>query len=189
MILALTLILISAQSAWSNDWKLDKGHSGLVFNVNHIFSKTFGQFKDFDAAIVFDPASLDKSSLVFKIKVDSIDTNIAKRDKHLLSPDFFDAGKFPEIAYTSSSISKVDDTHYKVVGTLIVKGKNYALDLPLEYLGPKDHPMQKGSQVAGFNVEVTLDRLAYGIGDGKFYKNGVVGKDVEVQLSLEVLSK
>ena len=33
---------------------------------------------------------------------------------------------------------------------------------------------------------MVLDRLVYGVGAGKFYKMGVVGKDVEVFVSLEV---
>jgi hypothetical protein len=34
---------------------------------------------------------------------------------------------------------------------------------------------------------VTLDRLAHGVGSGKFYDMGVVGKDVEVLVTLELL--
>jgi polyisoprenoid-binding protein YceI len=185
------LTLFSTHPAWSasRSWELDKGHSALAFQIDHIFSTTFGQFHDFDAVIIFDPTDLANSSISVKIKVDSIDTNISKRDKHLLSPDFFNAAKFPQLAFASTSISKGDGDTYNVKGTLQVKGKEYDLTLPLQYLGPKPHPMKKGSQVAGFNINISLDRLVYGIGDGKFYKNGVVGKDVLVQLSIEALSK
>ncbi len=40
--------------------------------------------------------------------------------------------------------------------------------------------------MAGFNGKVVIDRLAYGVGNGKFHTMGVVGKDVEVFVSLEV---
>lgn len=189
--LILSLVLLSSQPVWSaaRSWELDKAHSALTFHVDHIFSKTFGQFKEFEANIAFDPANLKESSVVITIQVDSIDTGIGKRDKHLLSPDFFDAGKSPEIVLTSNSITKESDNIFSVVGTLEVKGKKHELTLPLQYLGPKDHPMQKGNLVAGFNIDITLDRLVYGIGDGKFFKKGVVGKDVAVQFSIEGLSQ
>lgn len=187
----ISLVLLSSQPAWSSakSWEVDKAHSGLVFYVDHIFSKVFGQFKTFDADIAFDPDHLDESSVVITIQVDSIDTGIAKRDKHLLSADFFNAGKSPEMVFTSKSITKESDSLYSVTGALEVKGKSYPLTLPLQYLGPKDHPMMKGSLVAGFNIDLTLDRLAYGIGDGTFFEKGVVGKEVVVQLSVEALSK
>lgn len=52
--------------------------------------------------------------------------------------------------------------------------------------GVKDHPAVPGKEVAGFNGKVVFDRLALGVGNGKFYKMGVIGKDVEVLVSLEV---
>ncbi len=49
--------------------------------------------------------------------------------------------------------------------------------------------MVKGAKVAGLNGELTLDRLEYGVGSGKYYEMGVVGKDVELLITLEVLHK
>ena len=46
----------------------------------------------------------------------------------------------------------------------------------------------KGKEVIGFNGELTIDRLAYKVGTGKFYQMGVVGKDVEILVTLEALS-
>ena len=51
-----------------------------------------------------------------------------------------------------------------------------------------DNPAKQGTNVAGFNGRVTIDRLAHGVGSGKFYDMGVVGKDVDVFVSLELLS-
>ena len=52
----------------------------------------------------------------------------------------------------------------------------------------KEHPSKKGTTVAGFNGSFVVDRLVLGVGTGKFYEMGVVGKDVEVFVSLELLS-
>ena len=48
--------------------------------------------------------------------------------------------------------------------------------------------MGGGKQVAGFNGRLTVDRLALGVGDGKFYKMGLLGKDVDVLVTLELLA-
>jgi polyisoprenoid-binding protein YceI len=41
--------------------------------------------------------------------------------------------------------------------------------------------------LAGYEAVFTIDRLAYHVGAGKFYEMGVVGKDVNVTLTFEVL--
>lgn len=184
--IVLTAVLSTSAYGAGDSWELDKGHSNVYFSVDHIFSKVNGHFNEFTTDIVFNPEDLGKSSFTFTIAVDSIDTNISKRDKHLNSPDFFDGAKYPQMKFTSTKVSGGDGGLYTVDGKLEVKGKVYDLSLPLVLAGVKDHPAVPGKEVAGFNGKVVVDRLAYGVGNGKFHKMGVVGKDVEVFVSLEV---
>ncbi len=188
-ILAL-LLLVSSSIAFAaaRSWDMDKAHSGIYFSIDHIFSKVMGHFNEFTLDVSFDPAQLDQSSFAFTIEVGSIDTNITKRDKHLLSADFFDSGKFPQMSFVSSKITDAGNGLYNVTGTLTVKDKPYELTLPLKLEGVKEHPAKKGTEVAGFNGTVVIDRLAHGVGGGKFYDMGIVGKDVEIFVTLEVLS-
>ena len=185
--IATTVLATSAFSA-APTWNLDKAHSNIYFSVDHIFSKVHGHFNEFITDIAFDPADLGSSKFDFEIQVNSIDTNIGKRDKHLQSPDFFDAGGFPLMTFKSSKISDKGNGMYDVAGTLTIKEKDYNLTLPLKLEGIKEHPAKKGTNVAGFNGRITIDRLAHGVGAGKFYDMGVVGKDVDVFVSLELLS-
>lgn len=188
-ILALLLVMTSSIAfGAARAWDLDKAHSGVYFTIDHIFSKVRGHFNEFEVMTNFDPAQLDQSSFAFTIEVGSIDTNITKRDKHLMSADFFDSGKFPQMTFASTKITDGGDGLYNVAGTLTVKGKDYDLTLPLKLAGVREHPAKKGTEVAGFNGTITLDRLAHGVGNGKFYDMGVVGKEVEVFVTLEVLS-
>jgi len=90
------------------------------------------------------------------------------------------------MTFSSTSVTAGDGGLYNVTGKLTVKGKSYDLTLPLVLAGVKDHPAVQGKEVAGFNGKIVVDRLAYGIGTGKFADMGVVGKDVEVFISLEV---
>ena len=184
----LSLIVASTAYSAARSWELDKAHSNVFFSIDHIFSKVNGHFNDFKTDINFDPADLAGSSFNFEIKTDSIDTNIGKRDKHLQSADFFDAGKFPLMKFTSTQISDAGNGMYNVAGKLSGKGKDYDLTLPLKLEGVKEHPAKKGTEVAGFNGTITFDRLAHEVGTGKFYEMGVVGKEVDVFVSIELLS-
>jgi polyisoprenoid-binding protein YceI len=172
-----------------SSWDFDKVHSNFYFSVDHIFSKVHGNFRDFSGTIRFDPENLAESSFVFEIVVDSINTDNGKRDKHLLSADFFDEKKFPTIRFESKTISAVGNNNYIAAGKFTIKGEGYDLSIPLALTGIKQHPAQKDMLVAGFNGKLTIDRLAYKVGTGKLYDFGVVGKDVDILISLEVLSK
>lgn len=175
--------------AADNVWELDKGHSDTTFRIDHVVGKVSGGFDEFDAKVDYDPAKPEEASFQFEIKVGSIDTNIGKRDKHLLSADFFDEDKYPAMTFTSKSVKNEGEGRLHVDGTFNIKGKNYDLTLPVQFLGIKDHPMKKGYKVAGFIIETTLDRLVYGVGDGGYYEKGIIGKDVDVFISIEVLRK
>ena len=190
-IIAISLLLaFTGSSAFgaARSWELDKAHSNIYFSVDHIFSKVNGHFNEFTLELTFDPANLAESMFLFEIKTDSIDTNIGKRDKHLQSADFFDAGKFPTMKFESTQISDTGNGMYDVAGKITIKGQTYDLTLPLKLVGIAEHPAKKGTEVAGFNGTITLDRLAHGVGNGKFHEMGVVGKDVEVFVSIEVLA-
>jgi polyisoprenoid-binding protein YceI len=188
--LSFFLIILIIQSAFASvrEWELDQAHSNIYFSIGHIYSKIQGHFNEFTSKISFDPANLQESRFFFKIKVDSIDTGVGKRDKHLLSADFFESGTYPLITFESKTITDAGNGIYEVVGKLNIKGKEYDLTLPLTFAGVKDHPAVQGKQVAGFNGKMTVDRLAYNVGDGKFYKMGIIGKDVEIFVTIEALA-
>lgn len=55
-----------------------------------------GEFKRWKISKAeIDSANPEKSVIELEIDVSSIDTKIAKRDEHLLTPDFFDTAKYP----------------------------------------------------------------------------------------------
>jgi len=183
------LILVGSQSAQAETvtWQFDTAHSNIYFGINHIFSTVRGHFRDYSGSFLFDPENPATAKIEMKIKVKSIYTDDQKRDKHLKSKAFFDAGKYPVITFESTSIKATEDKSYLVSGRLTVKGHSRDISFPLLYLGEKKHPLQKGQIVAGFNGHLVIDRLDFQVGDGQFYKMGVLDKDVDVVLSFEML--
>ena len=188
--LTLAVLLLFGQnaSAAARAWELDTDHSNVYFSIEHIYAKVQGRFTAIAATVHFDPANLKESRFDFEIKVDSIDTGIKQRDDHLRSADFFASSDHPLITFTSNAVTAAGEGVYQVAGTLTVKGKSRDLVLPLTFAGVKDHPATPGKQVAGFNGRLSVDRLALGVGDGKFYKMGLLGKDVDVLVTLELLA-
>jgi len=185
--LLLFFIVMVPFQAVAQQWELDPAHTNFFFEVKHTYAAVRGQFMDFTGDVYFDPANLTKSKFDFVIKVKSIDTKIGKRDTHLRSPDFFDASKYPLMTYKSSKVLYAGANKYIVEGKLTIK--DVTRDLPLEFVyhGQKDNPVKPGQTVTGLDARLTLDRLEYNVGDGKFYKMGVVDKDVDIMITLEML--
>jgi polyisoprenoid-binding protein YceI len=189
---AVTILIIgfAAQSqAAAPQWELDPAHSGVYFSVNHIYSTTRGYFEDFTAAVNFSPDDLAGSRFDFEVMVKSIDTGNSKRDGHLNSGDFFDSGKYPKMTFTSTAVKHVKENQYIVEGKMTVKDVSQDVSVPFTLLGVTTHPFDTKSEVAGFEARMTIDRLSYHVGNGKFHKMGVVGKDVDVLITMEVTRK
>jgi polyisoprenoid-binding protein YceI len=183
------LLLVSFANAAPSEWNIDPAHSGVYFDVRHIFATVRGQFDDYTGKFIFDPESNDTSSCEFEVKVKSINTNINQRDTHLRSEDFFAAKKFPTITFKSTRINQIEGNQFEIVGNLTVKDVTKEVKVPFTYFAVKDNPTKPNELVAGFEGKFNIDRLEYNVGNGNFYKMGLVGKDVLITISLEVLKK
>lgn len=168
---------------------IDAGHSEVSFQVRHLVTQVRGNFNDYEGTIHLDPANLERSSVDFRIKAASIDTNHADRDKHLRAEDFFHTEKYPEITFKSKSVKKTGKDTYDVAGTLTMRGVSKEVTLPVTYLGAVKDPW--GNEKAGFSTEVTLNRKDYGINWNAALDNGgfVLSDEVKVSINLETQKK
>ena len=165
--------------------KVDHNHSTIGFSVPILggLSKVTGKFTDFDLAVVYDEADVTKSSINATIRVTSIDTGIADRDKDLRSAGFFDAEKFPAITFVSHSIRKTDDTHFIAHGTFTMRGVAKEIALPISRSGQFENPATK-KNIFGFHSSTKLNRRDYGITWEHQALATFVGDDVEVDIDI-----
>lgn len=172
----------------AQQWEVDPVHTNFYFDVKHnTFSTVRGQFMDFTGDVFFDPENPGQSRFDFVIQVDSIDTKVGKRDTHLRSPDFFDVARYPTITFKTTKVSKAADNIFIVEGQLTIKDVTRDLALEFVYHGQRENPLKKDETVAGLDTDLTIDRLEYHVGDGKFYEMGVVDKYINILFTLELL--
>ncbi len=189
--LALTVIFLFGQALLPSglkaaQWQLDPGHSAILFQVRHIFSITPGQFTDFTVDMTLDPATPEKGSIVFEVDAGSINTLNTKRDQHLRSGDFFKTSQYPKLSFRSTAITPMGKNKFRLKGELTLKGTTRTIEVELAYLGAKPNPFKPKVTVGGFETRFTINRLDFGVGSGKFYEMGVVDKDVEILISVEM---
>ena len=184
--LALVSLLLPAglSTAAQETYIVDKVHSEVGFKVRHIFTPTRGRFNDYTGTFLLDTAKPEASSVTFTIKAASIDTANENRDKHLRSDDFFAVEKYPEIAFKSTEIKSTGKDKYAVTGDLTMRGVTKKVTLNVGFLG-------FGSDKAGFEADVVLNRKDFGVNWNKALDQGgyVLGDEVTVNILLELNKK
>jgi len=182
---ALALSALAALPVQAEIYTIDAGHSEVSFQVRHLVTQVRGKFDEYQGTIDLDPAKLENSKVELRIKAASIDTDLADRDKHLRSEDFFFVDKFPEITFKSETIKATGKDTYDVTGKLTMRGVTKTVTLPVTFLGKVKDPW--GNQKAGFATETTLNRKDYGIIWNAALDNGgvVLGDDVKISINLE----
>jgi polyisoprenoid-binding protein YceI len=171
------------------NWEIDKAHSNIYFDVRHTYVTVRGKFKDFSGVLKFNPDNLAVSSVSFQVNTKSIDTGIPNRDNHLRSEEFFAVNKYPAMTFQSIGVKQKEGNQYTLEGNLTIKGKIHKVAVPFTYFGTRDNPLKKGQMVAGFETRFSIDRLEYNVGPGKFFEMGVIGKNVDILITLEVLKE
>lgn len=166
-------------------WVVDPNHSQAAFRIRHLVSNVNGRFNEFEGRIDVDAENPANSSVSFKIKAASIDTGNDQRDGHLRSPDFFDVENHPEITFESTKVEPKGDDLYHVTGNLTMHGVTKEVTLPVRHLGTMTG--MGGRDVAGFEIETTLDRKDFGIVWNRALDTGgvVLGDEVGVRISIE----
>lgn len=167
-------------------WKLDPYHSAVEFSVRHMMVSTVkGNFREFSADLEIDPDDLTKSSVRAVIKAASIDTRVEPRNAHLVSADFFDAEKFPDLVYQSTEVQALGGDRYRVLGNLTIKDVTNPVPLDVTFHGIQTSP--QGAKVAGFEATAKVSREAFGLTYNMALETGgvVIGDEIKVSIDAE----
>lgn len=163
----------------SDTYIIDSTHTYPYFKVSHLgFSTLQGRFNKTTGSLKIDIAA-KIASVDIIIDAASIDTAMAKRDKHLRGPDFLNTAEFPEITYKSTKIKFKGDTMATVEGKLTMMGVTKPVTLKVTHIKCGVNPLNK-KQVCGFDAEGKLKRSDYGM------KYGLPAIGDEMTLSFEV---
>ncbi|CAO3432260.1 YceI family protein [Azospirillum argentinense] len=179
---ALVALPLTAQAA-PVAYKLDPAHTAVVFIVDHLgFAKAMGRFNTVAGELSFDKDAADKSSLSVTIDTTSVDTNHAKRDEHLKSPDFFNAKEFPKMTFKSTKIETTGDKTGKLHGDLTLLGVTKPVVLDVSFNKDGVSPASKMDTV-GFSARGTIKRSDFGM------KYGVpnIGDDIQIIIESEAV--
>ena len=156
----------------------ENNHSEIAFSIDGLID-TKGFFKQFD--ILFKVSEKDPKEAKFKVKINvgSIFTNEEKRDKSLMSEEYFNTETYPHIVFKSKSIDKTENG-YKAKGKLEMMGVSKDFSFPFNFLGTSTN--LENTDVAIFEGEFEIDRTQFGMTE-----SAGIGNVVSVNFHTEMI--
>jgi polyisoprenoid-binding protein YceI len=181
-----SIVIVNAQSTWN----FDASHSSVRFAVDHmVVSEVEGKFTTFEGTVESATEDFSDAKINFKIDVNSVDTDNAKRDGHLKNEDFFDVTKHPEMTFESISVEKIKEGKYNLIGNLTLHGITKEITLKMSYGGTVKDPW--GNTRAGLKVTGSLNRTDFGLKYNSTLEAGglMLGEEVELSCKMELVKK
>jgi polyisoprenoid-binding protein YceI len=183
---AAVLSVLAFSTAWSADvYDIDAQHSQVGFTVKHLGISTVpGKFEKFSGTITLGKPDPTAAKVAAVIEADSVNTGVEARDKHLKSPDFFDAAKFTTLKFVSVKNSPLKDGQFVMEGKLTMHGVTKPVKMDVQFGGSAKDPW--GSERAAFTATGTVNRKDFGMVWNKVLDNGGVMVSDEVKITLQI---
>lgn len=178
----IAMILLTVGSFAQTQWQVDPYHSSLNFNISHSgISIVNGKFLEYAGKLTTDGEALENAKFDFTVQVNSINTNVDKRDDHLRSADFSHVEEYPTMTFTSKKmVAAKKPNEYLLYGDLTIKGVTKEVVFNVHYGGTVKN--DQGEKL-GMKAETTINRFDYKIN----FDPGAtgVGKDVKIIVHLQ----
>lgn len=168
-------------------WVSDPTHSEISFKVKHLMITTVtGRFDGFAAEAHSDTSDFSAAAVKFSADIATINTGNEQRDGHLRSGDFFDAEKFPQLVFESTSYNAATG---KITGNLTIKDVTRPVTLDVEFSGTNKDPW--GNEKAGFSISGKINRNDFGLSWNAALETGgvLVSEDVRISAEIQLVRK
>jgi polyisoprenoid-binding protein YceI len=177
----LSTITATSTQLPTGTWNIDPVHSQVGFAVDYMVGTFRGSFSPVEGTLAVaedGAAELKGSAHAASIKVQ--DENLST---HLLSPDFFDAERTPDIGFSATSVRRAGD-EVSVTGELTIKG----IAQPVELTGKVTDPVEdySNNNRIGLTLHTTIDRTQFGLNWNLPLPNGKPALANDVKLSAEL---
>ncbi len=170
-----------AQQIPAGTYAVDPVHSSVTFAITHNGVATFRSgFADYEARLTGG----DAPALEGTVDVAGIEIDEEQLKGHLLSPDFFDAGRYPQLRFRSTELSVEDDGAATLRGELEIRGETRAVEASGK-LGRLGQDLAGNARV-GLSVSASVDRRDFGLDWNAELPSGGEVLDYEVAIAVEL---
>ena len=177
---AMLLLAPAVLLADAPEWSVDPDGSSVVFIADQSGAPVEGRFESFEASVRFDPDDLAGSSVFVRIAMASVESGNSDRDATIRSKDLFDVDNWPEALFEAAAFEPDGNGGYLARGRLTMR------DVTQEVTLPFDLTIEQGGDTATAQArgEVTVSRLAYGVGQGQWQDTSIVADEVTIRIDI-----
>jgi polyisoprenoid-binding protein YceI len=160
-------------------YRIDPTRSVVQFTVTKLgFADVPGTFRESAGEIRWDASQPEASSIRWRVRVASVQTDAANRDSTLQAREYFDAVNHPELMYENTGVRALDAHTLEVTGRLTMRGVTRQQIVRVRHNGRAAAPV--------FETDFEVDRYDFGIVGGRVMSR-VIGRTVRVHLRLVTL--
>jgi polyisoprenoid-binding protein YceI len=175
----------AAPAGWAaGTWTIDPAHTTVAFAVRHLMSRVRGTFSEVSGQIVTGPRP-SRSTVTATVGVASVSTGNHLRDDQLRSADFFDAARYPVMAFTSTAVRPAGGC-WVLAGDLTIRDITRPVELEADFLGTDPAGLQGETRI-GFAARGTISRRDFGVTFGLAADGTkiIIGDVVDITIDLE----
>ena len=151
-------------------YTLDKAHASLIVRLNHLgYSHFTARFTDWNAALNFDPAAPENSSINVTIDPRSIasDNPPAGFIDIMRGADFLNAAQFPDISFRSTRVERTGPNTARITGELSLHGVTKPVTLEARFNGGYPGIARLDPQARlGMSARGSFNRSDFGMSNG-----------------------
>lgn len=162
-------------------YAVDPVHSSVTFAITHNGVATFRSgFASYEARLTGGEAP----ALEGTVDVASIEIDEEQLKGHLLSPDFFDASRYPQLRFRSSELDVADDGTATLRGELEIRGEVREVEASGKFgqLGAD----LAGNPRVGLSLSADVDRRDFGLDWNAELPSGGEVLDYTVAIAVEL---
>ena len=141
----------------------DPNHSQILYTYTHLgFTQNMGLMSGAKGTLTLDPKAPSSAKVSIDVPVSTIHTSIAALDSELVGPMFFDAAKFPNAHFESTSVT-VNGDNAMINGDLTIHGVTKPATIKATFAAAGANPMSKKETIS-FNGTTSIKRADFGLG-------------------------
>ncbi len=159
-------------------YQIEARHTVVLFAIPHLgLTDYYGRFEKASGTLNFAPGSPEKSSVSVTVDTASLNVPNSELMTELVSADVFDAAKFPQATFVSTSVARTGPASGRMTGDLTLLGVTKPVTFDVTFNGGAPSPMGSGYYL-GFHATTTIKRSDFGL--DKMRWAGFVGDDVKL---------
>ncbi|WP_454694693.1 YceI family protein [Achromobacter aegrifaciens] len=166
------------------DYQIDPEHTEIVVTWDHLgFSKPTAHAGAVTGVIRYDATQPAKSAVDLSVPVARLTSHVPKLDEMLQGAEFFQAAKYPDIQFKSTSVADRGNGNLSISGVLRIKGIEKPVVLQARQNKQGMHPMVQRPAI-GFDAMTVVKRSDFGV---DAFAPGV-SDEVQLRITVEAVA-